>query len=93
MSIHSQYITGRKVIYLTNLFVYKDANIFSTYNLCSSIPFEELTASLSSAYTLSLLFVELVSSPGAAVTFLATVLNPAEVAAPASVYSLSTAVT
>jgi len=30
----------------------KSANIFSDYNLCSSLPFEELTVSLESAYNL-----------------------------------------
>lgn len=91
--IASQYVTGKKIIYLINTIVYKDLNIFSEYNLCSSIPFEELTVTMASAYELSVLVVELVASPGTAGILLATVLNPTEVAALASAYSLATAVT
>jgi len=91
--IASQYVTGKKIIYLINTIVYKDLNILSAYNLCSHLPFEELTVTMASAYELSVLLVELVAFPGTAATFLATVLNPAEVAALASAYSLATAVT
>lgn len=93
MSIHSQYVTGRKVVYLYIIYVFQEANIFSAYNLCSHLPFEELTVSPSSAYVVSVLVVELVASPSIATPYLATVLNPALTASPASVYSLATAVT
>jgi len=73
--------------------IYKDQNIYSVYSLCSNIPPEELTASLTSAYTVSVLVAEVVASLGIAVPFLATCENPALVAAPASAYDLSTAVT
>ena len=74
-------------------YVFQEANIFSAYNLCSHLPFEELTVTLTSAYSVSVLVAEVVSSLEAAVTFLATVQNPAVVASPTSVYSLATAVT
>lgn len=93
MAIHSQYVTGRKVEIRIHSHVYKDANIFSTYSLCSSVPIEVMTAALASAYVVSLLVEELVASPGIAVPYLATVLNPTPVAALASAYSLATAVT
>ena len=91
--IASQYITGRKIIIRVHPIVYKDANIRSVYNICTMGPAEELTVALASIYTVSVLVKELVASPPTAVTFLATILNPTEIAALASAYSLSTAVT
>ncbi|TKJ25434.1 MAG: hypothetical protein CEE41_04470 [Hadesarchaea archaeon B3_Hades] len=93
MAIHSQYVTGRKVEIRIHPWVFQEASIYSAYNLCSHLPFEELTASPSSAYVVSLLVVELVASPPAAGIFLATILGPDTVVTPASTYSLSTAVT
>lgn len=40
----------------------KDANIFSTYNLCSSVPVEELVATLTSFATLSVSEVRLIAT-------------------------------
>ena len=91
--IASQYITGRKVEIRVHPYVYKDANIRSVYNLCALGPAEELTASLTSIYTVSVLVAELVASPPAADIFLATVLNPAVIASISSTYDLSTVVT
>lgn len=93
MSIASQYVTGRKVEIRIHPWVFQEVNIFSAYNLCSHLPFEEITASLGSAYSVSVLVVEVVASPETTGIYLATVLNPAEVAALASAYSLATAVT
>lgn len=42
--------------------VRKDANIFSAYNLCSSVPFKELVATLTSLGTLSIAEVRLVAT-------------------------------
>lgn len=91
--IASQYITGRKIIYLTDTIIYKEPKLEGPYNLCSSIPFEELTAAVASAYELSLLVAELTVSLGMGTPYLVTVLNPDEVSSLASAYDLSTAVT
>jgi len=93
VAIHSQYVTGRKEIILYFFYVYKDLNILSVYSVCASVPFEELTASISSIYTLSLLVEELVVTPPDAGILLVTILNPDLVVSPASAYGLSTAVT
>lgn len=90
MAIHSQYVTGRKVTILIQPHVYLHANILSVYSLCSHLPFEEITISLASAYSVTVLVVELVASLPEAGIFLATVLNPDVVISPASAYSLST---
>ena len=71
--------------------MFQEANILSLYNLCSSVPHEELTASLASAYVLTQILIELTASLEAAVYNLCTVENPDLVASPASVYDLSTA--
>lgn len=93
MAIHSQYVTGRKEVTLYLFYVYKDLNILSVYNLCSSIPFEKLTVSPASAYTVSVLVEELVASPGTTGIFMCKVTGGAVTAALASAYALATAVT
>lgn len=91
--IASQYITGRKIIYLTDTIIYKEPKLEGPYNLCSSIPFEELTAAVASAYELSLLVVELTASPGAVITMFTYQSVEKLYPTPASAYSLATAVT
>lgn len=93
MSIASQYITGRKVIIREHPILYKDANIFSTYNLCASVPFTELVASPTSVATLSILAKELVVLLGDPAYSLCTVTEGALTVAPSSTYSLETAPT
>lgn len=88
--IASQYVTGRKVIILIYPWVFQEANIFSLYNLCSSVPHEELTASLASAYVLTQLVIELTAALEAAVYNLCTQDSSALIASPASAYDLST---
>ena len=73
--------------------VFKDANIFSAYNLCSHLPFEELTASVASAYVVSVLLEELMATLEATGIFMCKVTGGAVTASAASTYSLSTAVT
>lgn len=72
----------------------KTANIFSAYNLCSSVPVEELTVTLTSSAVLSIAEVRLAATGLTSIydifTYLATVNI---IASPTSVYSLSTAVT
>lgn len=93
MAIHSQYVTGRKFVELTHTIIYKDLKLQGPYNLCSSLPFEEITLALASVYAVSVLIVELVASPAAPgvslCVLVSSVLNPT----PTSVYSLATAVT
>ena len=93
MSIASQYVTGRKVEIRVHPIVYKDANIRSVYNLCSSVPFEELTASLASAYTVSVLVADIQAFLYEGTYALCKVASSVNVAALASAYDLSTAVT
>lgn len=93
MSIASQYVTGRKVSILIYPHVFMDAHIRSAYNLCSHLPFEELTASLGSAYSVSLLVVELNAILTPAVYGVCTLVSSVFTPTPASTYSLATAVT
>ena len=93
MAIHSQYVTGRKVSILIYPWVFMDLHIRSAYNLCSHLPFEELVASPSSAYSVSLLVVELVAYPPEVDISLCTLVSSVLTPAPASAYSLATAVT
>jgi len=90
VSIHSQYVTGRKEVIIYVFLVYKDQNIYSECNLCTSAPHEMDPVSLASVYSVTVLVWELVASPGIAAPYLATILNPAVVAAVASTYSLAT---
>lgn len=71
----------------------KNVNIFSAYNLCSSVSHEHLVAVVGSTYTVSVMVVELVASLSDAVIGLYLIENPKLVALLASVYDLSTAVT
>jgi len=93
VSIASQYVTGRKVEIRIHPYVYKDANILSAYSVCSSVPFEELTVSMASAYYVSVLVVEVVAALTPVGIFIGVRENPSLVAVLASAYSLSTAVT
>ncbi len=68
-------------------------NIFSAYNLCSSIPFEELTVTLASIAVISIAEVRLVASPPTAGITFNHVQNPQLTSSPASAYSLATAPT
>lgn len=69
------------------------ANIFSEYNLCSSVPVEELIASLTSISTLSISDVRIIASPPIAGVNLCTLNREVLIPTLASVYNLSTAVT
>lgn len=71
----------------------KEANIFSTYNLCSSVPVEELIVTLTSVFTLSIVEVRLVATGLTSVYILYNFENPKQIASPTSTYNLSTAVT
>lgn len=72
---------------------YVDANIFSAYSLTSTLPPEELAVSLTSVYTLSILVAKMVASPAAPGISLGSLVSSVLTPTPASVYSLSTAVT
>jgi hypothetical protein len=71
----------------------KEANIFSDYNLCSSVPFEKLVATLTSLATLSISEVRLVVSPSSTITMLTYQSTLKLYSSPTSAYSLSTSVT
>ena len=88
--IASQYLTGKKIIYLTSTIIYKEVKLEGPYNLCSSVPNERLTAEMASTYLLSLLVAELTASPGTTGIALCKVANSENVASLASVYDLST---
>lgn len=90
MAIHSQYVTGRKFVELTHTIVIQEANIFSEYNLCSSIPNEGITVTMASAYILTVLVADLQAFLYEGAYSLYKVVNYGPVAAMASVYDLST---
>lgn len=71
----------------------KDANIFSAYNLCSSIPFEELVVTLTSVATLSIAEVRLTATGLTSVYTVSSLGVPKQIASLTSAYDLSTAVT
>ena len=77
----------------TRLVYRKDANILGIGQLCSSVPIEKLTVSLASAYSVSVLLIELVISPEEAGISLCTLVSSVLTATPTSAYNLSTAVT
>ena len=75
------------------LAIRKEANIFSDYSLCASVPVEKLVVQPTSLYTLSIAEIRLIASPSSAVKYLGSILNPQLVVSPTSAYSLSTAPT
>ena len=90
MSIASQYVTGRKIIVRPHPYVYLLPHILSEYNLCSLGPVEEITASLTSTYLLTVLVADIQAFLYEGTYALCTVVNSVNVAALASVYDLST---
>lgn len=71
----------------------KTCNIFSDYNLCSSVPVENIVAQLTSLGTLSITEIRLVAQPSTVITILNYLGSTFQYSSPTSVYGLSTAVT
>lgn len=90
MAIHSQYVTGRKVEIRIHPQVYKDANLFGLYNLCTSAPHEMDPVSLTSAYVLTVLVADIQAFLYAGAYAFYKVVNYEPVAVLTSAYSLST---
>jgi len=85
VSIHSQYVTGRKIIVRPHPYVYLLPNILSAYNLCTMGPAEEITVSLTSTYVLTVLVADIQAFLYEGAYGLCKVVNSTPVAVLASV--------